>query len=531
MDDEGFRQPERVRAAEIIAALCLATDLGMAFPFEHGLRSTLIAARLADRLGVDGGTAAQTYFACLLSHVGCTTEAHIAAEVFGGSMTTHFNPVMYGSGREAFAGLLGAVPDPDSPVLLRTVQTMRRLPRMAREQRPALTATCEVAQMLAEGVGLASSVAGVLAYVTDRWDGKGPLRRAGREGIPLAMRIVQVAVDACFQCMLGGIERATRLVRERAGHAFDPEVAACLADEGEEILALDEQVSAWEETLACEPRPELILEGEAIDRALEAMGAFADLISPSFTGHAAGVATLVGAAAAHCRLDAATAAKVGRAALVHDLGRVAIGARTWQKPGQLSMDEWEQVRLHPYHTERVLARSSFLADLARIAGAHHERLDRSGYHRGCSGAELPMSARLVAAADVFQAMTEPRPHRPALAPEQAADALGGEASAGRLDPDAVAAVIETAGQRVPRIERPAGLTERETEVVRLLARGLQTKQVARELAIATKTADRHIQNAYAKMGVSTRAGATLFAMQHGLMAWGELPIARPGGRA
>ena len=503
----------------------------MAFPFEHGLRSTLIAARLADRLGLDAATTAQTYFACLLSHVGCTTEAHIAAEVFGGSMTTYFNPVMYGSGREAFAGLLRAVPDPDRPVLMRTVQTARRLPRMAREQRPALRATCEVAQMLAEGVGLASSVAGVLAYITDRWDGKGPLRRAEREEIPLPMRIVHVAVDACFQCMLGGVQRATRLVRERGGHAFDPEVAACLADDGEEILVVDEQVSAWEQTLACEPRPELILEGEAIDRALEAMGAFADLISPSFTGHAAGVATLVGAAAPFCRLDAATAVKVGRAALVHDLGRVAVGAGTWAKPGPLSAHEWEQVRLHPYHTERVLSRSPFLADVARIAGAHHERLDRSGYHRGCSGAELPMSARLLAAADAFCAMTEPRPHRAALAPEQAADALGAEASAGRLDPDAVAAVIETAGQRVPRIERPAGLTEREAEVVRLLARGLQTKQVARELAIATKTADRHIQNAYAKMGVSTRAGATLFAMQHGLTAWGELPIARDGGRA
>ncbi|MGB0094741.1 MAG: TerC/Alx family metal homeostasis membrane protein [Solirubrobacteraceae bacterium] len=106
-----------------------------------------------------------------------------------------------------------------------------------------------------------------------------------------------------------------------------------------------------------------------------------------------------------------------------------------------------------------------------------------------------------------------------------------EASAGRLDPDPVAAVIETAGQRIPRIQRPAGLTEREAEVVRMLARGLQTKQVARELAIATKTADRHIQNAYAKMGVSTRAGATVFAMQHGLMTWGELPIVRVSGRA
>jgi HD-GYP domain-containing protein (c-di-GMP phosphodiesterase class II) len=502
----------------------------MAFPFEHGLRSTVIAARLADRLGLDRATASQTYFACLLSHAGCTTDAHIAAEVFGGSMTTHFNPVMYGSSREAFGGLLRALSDPGRPVLVRTVQTARRLPRVAREQRPAITATCEVAQMLAEGVGLAQPVASLLAFLTDRWDGRGPLRRARGDQIPLPMRIVHVAVDAAFQCMLRGVERAVMLVRERAGHAFDPEVAACLANDPHEILVLDEQRSPWEETLACEPTPQLCLEGEAIDRALQAIGAFADLISPSFTGHSAGVAALARQAAERCGLDAPNTVAACRAVLVHDLGRVAVGARTWQKPGPLSVEEWELVRLHPYHTERVLSRSPFLADVARIAGMHHERLDRSGYHRGCSGAELPMPARLVAAADVFQAITEPRPHRPALEPARAADALAAEAAAGRLDPDAVAAVIEAGGQRVPRIERPAGLTEPEAQVVRMLARGLQTKQVARDLGIALKTADRHIQNAYTKMGVSTRAGATLFAMQHGLITWGELPIARATGR-
>ena len=126
-------------------------------------------------------------------------------------------------------------------------------------------------------------------------------------------------------------------------------------------------------------------------------------------------------------------------------------------------------------------------------------------------------------------MTETRPYRDALSAEQAADELAREASAGRLDPDAVTAVIEAAGQHAPRLERPAGLTEREAEVVAMLARGLQTKQVAQALGIAVKTADRHIQNSYRKIGVSTRAGATLFAMEHGLVAWGELPIARREG--
>jgi HD-GYP domain-containing protein (c-di-GMP phosphodiesterase class II) len=522
---------EQVRAAEVIGALCLATDLGMGFPFEHGLRSTLVATRLADRLGVDPATASQAYYACLLSHAGCTTDAHVTAEVFGDSLTTHLNPVLYGSQREVLTGLIRALPEPESPAPVRALQVARGLPRIARLQRPHFTAMCEVAQMLADGVGLPSSIAGLLAHLTERWDGKGPLRRAKGEEIPLPMRIVHVAVDATFQRWLGGVERAARLASERAGGGLDPEVAACFADDAEEILALDPEASAWDEVLACEPEPRPTLEGDAIDRALSSMGGFADLISPYLTGHSAGVAELAAAAAKRCRLDATRATTVRRAALVHDLGRVAIGARTWQRAGPLTVGEWEQVRLHPYQTERVISRSPFLSALAPVAGAHHERLDGSGYHRGSSAAELALPARLLAAADAFHAMCEPRPHREPVAPKRAAEDLGREASAGRLDPDAVTAVVEAAGERVPRLERPAGLTEREAEVLGMLARGLQTKQVARGLGISVKTADSHIQHAYRKVGVSTRAAATLFAMEHGLLAWGELPIARTARRA
>ena len=503
----------------------------MGFPFEHGLHSTLIAMRLADRLGVDRETRWQTYYACLLSHSGCTTDAHVTPEVYGDSLTTHFHPIMYGSGREVLTGLIRALPDPQSAGPVRAVQAARRFPKMVRETRPHLIAACEVAGMLADRLGLTRSVPGLLAYLLERWDGHGPLGRAKGDEIPLAMRIVHLAVDAAFQRLLGGEERVVRLAGERAGHAFDPQVAACLAGDAERILALDEHGSVWEETLACEPQPRLWLEGDALNRGIAAMGNFADLISPYLAGHSAGVAELAAAAARRCQIDEAGVVALRRAALVHDLGRVAVDARIWQKRGPLSADEWERVRLHPYHSERVLARSDFLASLAPVAGAHHERLDGSGYHRAVTGAELALPARLLAAADAYHAMTEPRPHRSAIAPEQAAKMLGEHASAGRLDADAVRAVVESAGQRAPRIERPAGLTEREAEVVGMLARGLQTKQVARALGISVKTADRHIQNAYRKIGVSTRAAATLFAMEHGLVAWGQLPMERSSERS
>ena len=524
-------QTEQVRAAEVIGTLCLATDLGMGFPFEHGLRSTVIAARLAEHLGVEPEVASETYYACLLAHSGCTGDAHVTADIFGGSLTMHLHPVRYGSQREVFSGIVRALPEPDSPRPLRAAQIARRLPKAAREQRPHFAAMCEVAQMLAEGLGLPPSTHGLLAYLTERWDGKGVLGRGTGDAIPFPMRIVHVALDTTYQLALGGPERAARMLLEHAGRGLDPDLVRRLLDGSDEILAFDERGSVWDEVLDREPDPRLLLSAGAIDRALMVMGNFGDLISPHLSGHSTGVAELAAAAAARCRLEPAQQVMLRRAALVHDLGRTAVNPATWQKPGPLTADEWEQVRLHPYHTERILSRSGFLADLAPVAGSHHERLDRSGYHRGAAGAELALPARVLAAADAYHAMTEPRPHRGSLGRGEAAEILAEEARRGRLDADAVGAVLEAAGQPAPRLERPAGLTDREAEVVGLLARGLQTKQVARALGISVKTADRHIQNSYAKIGVSTRAGATLFAMEHGLVAWGELPIARPGARS
>ena len=533
MSEDQSPSEERIPAAEVIAALSLATDLGIGVPLEHGLHSTLFATRLGERLGVDSETASQTYYACLLFYIGCTADAEVAAEIFGDddALTTHATPVRFGSRLEMMAGFMRAVAPPGSAPPVRAVQIARGLPKAARALKSHVTAQCEVGQMLTDRLSLPASVQALFAHLAERWDGKGQPGRAKGEDIPLAVRIVHVARDAAFQRMLGGNGFAARIIRERAGGAFDPEIAELFANEAEEILALDADESAWEETLACEPFPPLALEDEAIDKALAAMGDFADLASRYLVGHSAGVAQLAIEAARRCGFEAAARATIRRGALVHDVGRVAVPVRIWQKAAPLTPDDWERVRLHAYYSERVLTRSPFLAALAPVAAAHHERLDGSGYHRGTAAAALTPAGRLLAAADAYHAMTEPRPHREALSPAQAAEALGKEASAGRLDADAVAAVVETSGQRAPRIKRPAGLTDREAEVVGLLARGLQTKQVARALGISVKTADRHIQNAYGKIGVSTRAATTLFAMEHGLAAWGELPISPAARRS
>jgi HD-GYP domain-containing protein (c-di-GMP phosphodiesterase class II) len=242
---------------------------------------------------------------------------------------------------------------------------------MARGSRPHLSAACEVAQLLGERVGSPDSVPPLIAYLLERWDGHGPLGRARGNEIPLPMRIVAVAIDTAFQRLLGDDAYVVRVARDRSGRAFDPEIAACLVDGADEITALDRAGSAWEETLAREPEPVRRLGSEDVDRALAAIGDFTDLISPYLSGHSAGVADLAGASARHCGVDAAGVATIRRAGLVHDIGRVAVDAAVWQKPQPLTADESEQVRLHPYHTERVLSRSPLLSALAPIAGAHH----------------------------------------------------------------------------------------------------------------------------------------------------------------
>jgi HD-GYP domain-containing protein (c-di-GMP phosphodiesterase class II) len=518
-------EPDEVRTAEVIGALCLATDLAIGLPFEHGLQSTLVAMRIAERLGVDPAAAKQTYYGCLLFWAGCTSGAEASSALFAdGALLEYFNPVMFGSAAETLVGIVKALGDPDSHRLVRTVQGAARFPGAARGHQRHIVAMCEVAEMLSDRLGMRRDVSDLFRVFTARWDGKGTPRGLGGEQLPVALRIVHVARDATFHCLLGGTDHVLEVMRDRSGKAFDPDVVTVLAEGMPDILAFDDSGSVWAAMLAGEPGEMLMLDGDEVDRALAAMGDFADLTSSYFIGHSAAVAQLAGAAAVRLDLAPRDVVAVRRAALVHDLGRVAVGTSVWNKPTALSADEWEHVRLHPYHTERVLSRSPALTKLGAIAGAHHERLDGSGYYRGAMASSLTMQARLLAVADVYHTMIEPRPHRAARSREQAAQVLGEAASAGRIDPDAVGAVLAATGAAVPRMARPAGLTDREAQVISLVAKGLQTKQVGHRLGISAKTADRHLQNAYAKIGVSTRAAAALFAMQYGLTSWGELPI-------
>ncbi|MGH2445774.1 MAG: HD domain-containing phosphohydrolase, partial [Candidatus Limnocylindria bacterium] len=378
---------------------------------------------------------------------------------------------------------------------------------------------CEVGRQTAVRLGLGEGVATGLLDVVEAWNGKAGARGLRGDEISVAARVTGVASTAALFAGAGK-ETIVEALQRRAGGLLDPEMCGRFVEHCDEIMGALANRDPRDAVLDAEPAPVRMIAEDELAAVAAAIGDIADLKSPYFLGHSAGVAALAVAAGDRIGLDSAACVRLEIAALLHDLGRVGVSNAIWERPGPLSHADWEQVRLHPYHSERILARAESLQPLAAIVGMHHERLDGSGYHRGTQGREIPADARLLAAADAFDAMTHDRPHRAAAPPEVAAKRLAEEVAGGRLDADAVSAVVAAAGMEPPRRtrgERPAGLTDREIEVLRLVARGRSNREIADALILSRRTAEHHVQHIYDKIGVSSRAAAALFAMEHALL--------------
>jgi HD-GYP domain-containing protein (c-di-GMP phosphodiesterase class II) len=509
------------RLAEFIACLSLATDAGMGQPMRHAACTCLLAVKAGRALGLSEEDLSDTYYLALLRFVGCTADASEAAAGVGGdeiALRTGLAPVLMAEMPEFLSFMLKRFAADQAP-LTRLRLVAKELAQGKAGAKRTIAEHCEVAQILATRMGLRRRVGELSGLVIERWDGKGIPGVLGGEEIPVPARLAAVARDVDVFYQLGGWVLVSDVLQKRRGKAYDPAVVDVLLANGAAWLADTDDDAVWQSVIESEPSPQLVIDETAVDEVLRAFADFVDLKSHFTRGHSTRVGDLAGEAARAigCSLEEATL--VRRAGYVHDLGKAGIPSGIWDKPGALSQDQWERVRLHPYLTERILTRSRVLKPLAVLAGAHHERPDGSGYHKGLTATSLSRLASVLASANAYDALLQERPYRPALAPGAAAQELRSLAGAGKLDREAVDAVLATAGHSVPRprTQQPAGLTEREVEVLCLISRGRTNKDVARELTLSPKTVGRHIENIYTKIGVSSRAAAAMFAMQHRLI--------------
>ena len=511
---------EAGRLADLLVGLSRLADLGFGLDSGTAARSCALASRLARTLDLPIDDVRAAYYTALLHHVGCVGYAHETAHLFGDELAANTAAARTnaGSPSDLFATFLPTLTR-GRPPLERVRLALTTVTKGAGWANAFTTAACEVGRESARRLQLPDDVQDSLLHVYDMWRGKASSGALVGDRIPVGARIARLTGIAALFESIGGANLAVQAVRSRAGGMLDPELARHFADNA--ATWLDELAEADIRTVVLDAEPAPHVTVADLRLVAELFGDLADLKSPYLLGHSRGVAALARGAAERLRLSEETAADLEVAGLLHDVGRVAVSNAVWDKPGRLSTNEWEQVRLHPYQSERILAGSAELTRLAPLVGRHHERLDGTGYHRGSAAADLSMASRILAAADAYRTRREPRPHREARSATAAAQSMIDDVAQGRLDADAVRAVLAVEGHPAPAATRslPRGLSQREIEVLRLMARGSSNAQIAAELVISRRTAEHHVQHVYTKIGVSSRAAATLFAIEHQLLDW------------
>ena len=477
------------------------------------MRACLLSSELARRGGLEPHRQGDVFYASLMRFAGCAATSHEAAAAFGGDdiavrsrgdLTDTARPV---EALRLLAGLGSGV---------EKLRVLARAPKVAKIVQDSTRADCEVGADLTQRLLLPAAVYRAVLCAFERYDGLGsPAGLAGDE-VSEPARFAAVGFAAVMFDAVGGVDLAIEKVARWSSHALDPSIAGIFLEAPLELLTMSNPDDVWAAVVDCEPAPRRSFRNEAhLDEALAGFGDAADLKAPFFQGHSRGVAMLSRTAASTMGVDPAL---MYRAGLVHDLGRVAVPTGVWERRGPLRPEEWELVRLHPYHSGRIVSRSPVLEPLAAIVSRHHERIDGSGYPAGVRGGEQDATSRLLAAADAWRTLGETRPHRAALNPREASRCISGLP----LDRDAVRAVLRAADAPSASFHPlPVDLTERELEVLRLLAAGYTKRQIADRLFISHSTVHTHTVHIYAKCAVSTRAGLAMFAMRHGLAANGQ----------
>jgi HD-GYP domain-containing protein (c-di-GMP phosphodiesterase class II) len=484
---------------------------------EHMLRSSIIACTMADLVGLGARQRGVVYYGDLLAWIGCHADSPEVSALFDDDIA--YRAATYEidlSGLPLMRLLLGHVAADESPVR-RAVSRAAFMVSARQQMTKVIESHYASAGELADRLQMGPHVRTALGYTFERWDGAGLPTGAQGEDIPIEMRIVHLADVAEVFLRERGVENAVTMVAQRSGKQFDPAIAEAFTRAARELVRGLPTGDTWRAALDQAPDRDVTLNPEELDDLLVAIADFVDLRSPYRHGHSRRVADLAAAAAGHYGLPEAEVTQVRRAGWIHDVGRMGVSSGVWTKTTPLTSTERERVFLYPHLTQRIISRIPGLRGVAALAGLHRERLDGSGYPKGVDGSFLSASARILAAADAYQSMTEPRGFREALSEDAAARHLRRAANAGTLDPAAVEITLHAAhGESASPATSPARLTTRELEILRLVAVGRSNREIADALVLSEKTVRNHLEHIYTKAGVSNRVSASLFALKHGI---------------
>lgn len=415
---------EAIPTARLLAALSTALDLTEGQLPGHALRTCFLAMRLADDLGLTPADRASLFFAAFLKDAGCSSNAAAITRLFGTDdieakrrqATTDRSLLSYA------AFTMRVIPQQD-PLPLRLRRLISIGLRGRREQREIEQLRCERGASIARKAGFDDGVASAILDLHEHWDGKGdPRGLRGAEIHPLA-RILAACQGLDVFVSTAGSARAMTVLAERIGSWYDPDVADALLDACRRGV-LDELAAPdlASRTMELEPGGQVRTSDDAdIDRIASAFADIVDAKSPFTGSHSERVAEVAEALAARLGMPAQEVVDVRRAGLLHDLGKLGVPNTILDKPARLEAGEFEVIRRHPELTLRILAPVPTFSAVAELAACHHERLDGTGYFRGLTAPELALGARIVAVADVFEALTADRPYRAAMT---VAEALG-----------------------------------------------------------------------------------------------------------
>jgi HD-GYP domain-containing protein (c-di-GMP phosphodiesterase class II) len=434
-----------IALSELISALSVALDVAEGEPPGHARRSCLVGMRLAHEIGLEAGARSDLFYALLLKDAGCSANAAHMAALFGADDQVAKRTsklVDWARPLQAFVWSVRTVA-PDGSLAERG-NRLRAIRNEGHVTRALMKARCDRGAEIAHKLGFSQATAEAIRGLDEHWDGHGqPRGLRGRE-IPLLARILCLAQTAEAFHAARGRRTMYRVVRRRSGQWFDPMLVDALGSFGADRRFWASL--AMGDVSAVEPADRILLvNDDRLDQIAEGFAAVIDAKSSWTHDHCDGVGQIATGIAAMLGFDEPAVRELRRAALLHDLGKLSISNRILDKPGPLSEVELERVRHHPVLTEQILAPVGSFGDLAALASAHHERIDGSGYPRGLSGEQLTPPMRVLAIADVYEALIADRPYRSAYLPQDALEVMRPDVPRG-LDPDAFAA-LETLVRR------------------------------------------------------------------------------------